>query len=65
MPPLEMVHNVLTVQKCGVTSEAINTEVNAFMSQKKLTLLDKINVLKYILGRSVDYETIFFYTLNL
>ena len=38
VPPLEMVDDVLTVQKCGVASEAINTEVNAFMSQKKLTL---------------------------
>ena len=38
MPPLEMVDNVLTVQKCGVASEAINSEVNAFISQKKVTL---------------------------
>ena len=38
VPPLEMVDNVLLVPKCGVASEAINTEVNSFMSQKKLTL---------------------------
>ena len=38
VPPLEMVDDILTVQKCGATSSAINAEVNAFIEQKKLTL---------------------------
>ena len=38
VPPLEMVDNILTVQKCGVAAETINSEVNAFIAQKKLTL---------------------------
>ena len=35
VPPLGMVDDVLTIQKCGSTSSAINTEVNAFFKQKK------------------------------
>ena len=38
VPPLGMVDDVLTVQKCGATSSAINNEVNAFFEQKKLKL---------------------------
>ena len=38
VPPLEMVDDILTVQKCGMASEKINTEVNLFVEQKKLTL---------------------------
>ena len=38
VPPLQMVDDILTVQKCGTAGETINTEVNAFISQKKLTL---------------------------
>ena len=30
VPPLGMVDDVLTVQKCGATSAAINNEVNTF-----------------------------------
>ena len=35
VPPLGMVDDVLTIQKCGATSMAINSEVNAFFEQKK------------------------------
>ena len=28
VPPLEMVDDIVTVQKCGVASETLNTEVN-------------------------------------
>ena len=38
VPPLEMVNEILTVQKCGAASSTINSEVNAFIQQKKLTL---------------------------
>ena len=38
VPPLETDDDILTVKKCGVASETINSEVNAFSSQKKLTL---------------------------
>ena len=38
VPPLEMVDDILTVQKCGAASSAINSEINAFIEQKKLTL---------------------------
>ena len=38
VPPLEMVDDIVTVQKCGVASETLNTEVNSFIAQKKLTL---------------------------
>ena len=35
VPPLEMIDNILTVQKCGATSLAMNSAVNAFIEQKK------------------------------
>ena len=38
VPPLEMVDDVLTVSKCGVTSITMNSLVNSFMSSKKLQL---------------------------
>ena len=38
VPPLEMVDDVLAIQKCGPTSEAINTTINSFMETEKLTL---------------------------
>ena len=38
VPPLQMVDNILTVQKCGSTSSAMNDSVNAFIEQKKLKL---------------------------
>ena len=41
VPPLGMVDDVLTMQKCCATSGAINTEVNAFFEQKKLKLAEK------------------------
>lgn len=34
VPPLLMVDDILTVQKCGATSGATNSEVNAFIEQK-------------------------------
>ena len=39
MPPLEIVDDILTVQKCGVAAETILNEVNAIIAQKKLTLV--------------------------
>ena len=38
MPPLEMVHEVLTISKCGATSIAMNAVVNSFMTSKKIKL---------------------------
>ena len=38
VPPLQMVDDILTVQKCGSTSSAMNDQVNAFIEQKKLKL---------------------------
>ena len=38
VPPLQMMDDILTVQKCGSTSSAINDYLNAFMEQKKLKL---------------------------
>ena len=52
VPPLEMVDDILTLQNCGVASEAINSQVNGFIEQKKLTLGSK-NVLKFTLERNV------------
>ena len=34
VPPLEMVDDILTVEKCGLTSLAMNAEVNSFIEQK-------------------------------
>ena len=41
VPPLEMVDDVLTISKCSITSVAMNSTVNAFMENKKLTLSKK------------------------
>ena len=41
VPPLGMVDDVLTVQKCGATSAAINNEVNSFFEQKKAKVISK------------------------
>ena len=38
VPPLEMVDDVLAIQKCGATSVAINTAINSFMETEKITL---------------------------
>jgi hypothetical protein len=38
VPPLQMVDDILTVQKCGSTSSAIDDHVIAFIEQKKLKL---------------------------
>ena len=38
VPPLEMVDDILTVEKCGLTALAMNAEVNSFIEQKKLKL---------------------------
>ena len=38
MPPLLMVDDILTVQKCRSTSRAMNNNMNAFIEQKKLKL---------------------------
>ena len=38
VPPLEMVDDILTVSKCGVTAITMNTEVNSFIELKKLEL---------------------------
>ena len=38
VPPLEMVDDVLSIQKCGATSVAINSTINGFMETEKITL---------------------------
>ena len=38
IPPLEMVDDVLSVQKCGIESSRINQTINTFMESEKLTL---------------------------
>ena len=38
VPPLEMIDDILTFQKCGATSLVINNEVNPFIEKKKLQL---------------------------
>ena len=53
VPPLEMVDKILTLQKCGATSEAMNSKVNAFIEQKKLTLGHK-KCLKVHIGKKCD-----------
>ena len=59
MPPLGMVDDVLTIQKCGATSRAINTEVNAFFEQKKLKLADKKCVQIHIGQKCGECEKLF------
>ena len=41
VPPLGMVDDIITIQKCGTASVTINSEVNAFVEQKKMTLSTK------------------------
>ena len=38
IPPLEMVDDVLGIQKCGTSSVALNGAINTFMEAEKLTL---------------------------
>ena len=38
VPPLEMVHDIITAQKYRMASKTINKEVNMFLAQKNLTL---------------------------
>ena len=38
VPPLQMVDDVLGIQKCGATSVALNSTVNSFFEAEKLTL---------------------------
>ena len=38
IPPLEMVDDVLAIQKCGKDSSRINQVINSFMESEKLTL---------------------------
>ena len=53
VPPLQMVDDILTVQKCGAASSALNSEVVAFIEQKKLTLGQK-KCLKVHIGNKCD-----------
>ena len=41
IPPLEMVDDVLAIQKCGIKSVNVNTAINNFMEAEKLSLSDK------------------------
>ena len=41
IPPLEMVDDVLAIQKCGIKSVNVNTAINNFMETEKLSLSDK------------------------
>ena len=41
IPPLEMVDDVLAIQKCGTKSIKINTAINTFMEAEKLYLSEK------------------------
>ena len=41
IPPLEMVDDVLAIQKCGTKSIKINTAINIFMEAEKLYLSEK------------------------
>ena len=38
VPPLEMVDDILTINKCGTTSVTLNSTVNTFIDTKKLKL---------------------------
>ena len=59
VPPLGMVDDVLTMQKCGATSRAINTEVNAFFEQKKLKLAEKKCVQIHVGRKCGECEILF------
>ena len=48
-----MIDNILTVQKCGATSLTMNSEVNAFIEQKKLKL-SKSKCVQIHIGRKCD-----------
>ena len=46
IPPLEMVDDVLAIQKCGSSSLKVNTAVNTFMESEKFCLSEtKSNVI--------------------
>ena len=38
VPPLEIMDDILGIQKCGATSVALNSTVNSFFEVEKLTL---------------------------
>ena len=59
VPPLGMVDDVLTIQKCGATSRAINAEVNAFFEQKKLKLAEKKYVQIHVGRKCGECEKLF------
>ena len=45
-PPLLMVDDILTINKCSTTATALNATVNAFIESKKLKLShDKCSVI--------------------
>ena len=56
VPPLQMVDDILTVQKCGSTSSAMNDSVNAFIEQKKLKLSVKKCIKVHIGQKCSDCE---------
>ena len=53
VPPFEMVHDILTLSKCGSTSTAMNTLVNSFMTSEKLQL-NKTKCAKIHVGRKYN-----------
>jgi hypothetical protein len=59
VPPLGMVDDVLTIQKCGTTALTINNEVNAFFEQKKLTLSQQKCVQIHVGTKCGDCEKLF------
>lgn len=59
VPPMEMVDDILTVQKCGSASRTINAEVNAFIEQTKLTLGHKKCVKIHIGSRCDECDNLF------
>ena len=44
IPPLQMVDDVLSVQKCSQKSLQVNTTINTFCELEKLTLSEKKKV---------------------
>ena len=54
VPPLQMFDDILTVQKCGNTSTAINDEVNAFIEQKKKIRRSAKKCVKIHIGGKCD-----------
>ena len=57
--PPGMVDDVLTIQKCGATSRAINSEVNTFFEQKKLKLAEKKCVQIHVGSKCGNCEILF------